>query len=62
MKLYFAPGACSLSPHIVMREAGAQYDLEQVNNQEKKTNPGQTIGQSTPRGRSRSSNSTTGSG
>ena len=40
MKLYFAPGACSLSPHIVMREADAQYDLEQVNNQEKKTKSG----------------------
>ena len=40
MKLYFAPGACSLSPHIVMREAGATYDLEQVNNQEKKTKSG----------------------
>ena len=40
MKLYFAPGACSLSPHIVMREAGAKFDLEQVNNQEKKTKSG----------------------
>ena len=40
MKLYFAPGACSLSPHIVMRETGAEYDLEQVNNQEKKTKSG----------------------
>ena len=40
MKLYFAPGACSLSPHIVMREAGANYELEQVNNQEKKTKSG----------------------
>jgi glutathione S-transferase len=40
MKLYFAPGACSLSPHIVMREVGANFDLEQVNNQEKKTNSG----------------------
>src|SRR4029453_15718262 len=40
MKLYFAPGACSLSPHIVMREAGANFDLEQVNNQEKKTKAG----------------------
>jgi glutathione S-transferase len=40
MKLYFAPGACSLSPHIVMREAGMKFDLEQVNNQEKKTKSG----------------------
>jgi glutathione S-transferase len=40
MKLYYAPGACSLSPHIVMREAGAKIDLEQVNNQEKKTKSG----------------------
>jgi len=40
MKLYFAPGACSLSPHIVLREAGFDFDLEQVNNQEKKTKSG----------------------
>ena len=40
MKLYFAPGACSLSPHIVMRETGAKFELEQVNNQEKKTKSG----------------------
>src|SRR5438132_10944146 len=40
MKLYFAPGACSLSPHIVLREAGAKFHLEQVNNQEKKTKSG----------------------
>ena len=30
MKLYFAPGACSLSPHIVLREAGVPVELEQV--------------------------------
>ena len=40
MKLYFSPGACSLSPHIVLRETGAKFDLEQVNNQEKKTKSG----------------------
>ena len=40
MKLYFAPGACSLSPHIVLRETGTPFDLEQVNNQEKKTKSG----------------------
>lgn len=40
MKLYFSPGACSLSPHIVLREAGYDFQLEQVNNQEKKTKSG----------------------
>lgn len=30
MKLYYKPGACSLSPHIVAREAGLDLNLEQV--------------------------------
>lgn len=30
MKLYYSPGACSLSPHIVAREAGLDIDLEKV--------------------------------
>ncbi len=30
MKLYFSPGACSLSPHIALREAGMAFDLEKV--------------------------------
>ncbi len=30
MKLYYAPGACSLSPHIVAREAGIDLQLEKV--------------------------------
>ena len=35
MKLYYAPGACSLSPHIVARELGMAVDLKKVNNKDK---------------------------
>lgn len=30
MKLYYARGTCSLSPHIVAREAGLSLELERV--------------------------------
>jgi glutathione S-transferase len=30
MNLYYSPGACSLAPHIVMREAGIPVDLMKV--------------------------------
>jgi glutathione S-transferase len=50
MKLYFAPGACSLSPHIVLREAGAKFDLEQVDLREKKTKNGDDYWTINPKG------------
>jgi glutathione S-transferase len=50
MKLYFAAGACSLSPHIVLRETGATFDLEQVDNREKKTKSGEDFWKVNPKG------------
>jgi glutathione S-transferase len=35
MKLYYSPGVCSLSPHIVAREAGIALDMTKVNLAEK---------------------------
>ena len=40
MKLYYAPGACSLSPHIVSREAGIDLELERTDLAQKKTESG----------------------
>ncbi len=36
MKLFFSPGACSLSPHIALCEAGLTYELERVDLKAKK--------------------------
>ena len=41
MKLYYAPGACSLSPHIVLEESGLPFELEKVDLQTKETASGQ---------------------
>jgi glutathione S-transferase len=35
MKLYYSPGACSLSPHIVARELGIPVELKKVNTKDK---------------------------
>jgi glutathione S-transferase len=50
MKLYFAPGACSLSPDIVLREAGLNFELEQVDLRTKKTKSGADFLKVNPKG------------
>src|SRR3989442_9820309 len=50
MKLYYAPGACSLSPHIVAREAGIPIELEKVNLADHKTETGQDYMAVNPKG------------
>jgi glutathione S-transferase len=50
MKLYFSPGACSLSPHIVLREAGLPFDLEQVDLRAKQTKSGEDYKAINPKG------------
>lgn len=50
MKLYYTPGACSLSPHIVLREAGADFELERVDLKTGKTESGADFGEINAKG------------
>jgi glutathione S-transferase len=50
MKLYYAPGACSLSPHIVARELGIAVDLKKVNTKDKTIEGGGDYWKVNPRG------------
>lgn len=50
MKLYYAPGACSLSPHIVALEAGIPIELEKVDLKTHKTAGGEDFYAVNPKG------------
>ena len=50
MKLYYSPGACSLSPHIALLEAGLAYDLVKVDLKAKKLENGDDFLKINPKG------------
>ncbi|WP_305823467.1 glutathione transferase GstA [Massilia brevitalea] len=50
MKLYFSPGACSLSPHIVLLETGLPFSTERVDLGKKRTAGGADFRSINPNG------------
>lgn len=50
MKLYYAPGTCSLSPHIVLRESQTAFQLERVDLRTHQTEHGADYYQINPKG------------
>ena len=50
MKLYYAPGACSLAPHIVSREAGLTLDLDKLDFTTRITEGGEAFSDVNPKG------------
>jgi len=50
MKLYYFPGACSLSPHIALRESGLSFELERIDPKTKKTASGADFLKINPKG------------
>ena len=50
MKLYYAPGACSLASHIALHETGLPFEIEEVDFATKKTALGDDFMQINPKG------------
>jgi len=49
MKLFYVPGVCSLSPHILLREMGADFQLDKVDRKTKVSESGTDYNQLNPK-------------
>src|SRR5258705_11703594 len=49
MKLFYVPGVCSLSPHIVLREIGADFELDKIDRASKISASGVNYNQLNPK-------------
>ena len=50
MKLFYSPNACSLAPHIVLREIGIPFELVKVDLQQHLTTSGEDFYQLNSKG------------